>query len=226
MLRSALVLVVSILLSAPALAGPILLIEQERFYRSVTTSDEDPPVVVFDEATDFSPFDFRGHQSSLSSNVLTGDLVGAGGASGPFPETGTNARASFRVVFDLLTAGTFDLDGQVEVRDSRFFGLGFAEVVLSVFNGAAFDPIFSQQATGDGDLFVIDERFRDLPAGRYQLEALATGDGFWGSQDVSITGRGSASFTFTTPEPGSGVLGGLALVGLGLARRRRRHLCS
>lgn len=212
------------LVAGPALAGPIVLVEQERFYRSTTISDEDPPSVVFAEATDFSPFDFAGHQSSLSSNVLTGDLRASGSASGPYPETGTTRESEFRVVFDLLEPGTFDLDGHLESRDNYFFGLGSAEIVLSVFDtsAGAFDPIFSQ-ATGEYEILDIDERFHDLPAGRYQLEARADGDGFWGSQDAAITGSGSVQFTFTTPEPGTAVLAGLGLAGMGIARRPRRR---
>lgn len=216
-------LAVGLLHAGAAVAGPFVLVEQERSYEWSTTSSEDPPTGALFEASDFGSFMTSGHDSTLSSAALVGDLSARGSASGPHPETETVVQADFRVVFDLLAPKTLDLDGRLEIRDPYFFDLGRSSLTLSFFDTGlgSFQPIFARNApSAFGDAFFVDERFHDLPAGRYQLEATADGRGFWGSQG-DITGTGIVEFTLTTPEPGTGVLAASMLACL-VARRRRR----
>lgn len=97
------------------------------------------------EATDFSPFISPGHDSTITDDALMGDLSASGSASGPFPEVSSGAVWSFRVVFDLLTPGTFDLDAQLDSSDDYFFNLGGAAISLSVLDESAgtYQPLYS-----------------------------------------------------------------------------------
>lgn len=227
MSQSLLVVLVAlvVLLAAPALAGPILPVEQERWYERVDHDGEGTFTVTRFDAPDFGPFVVSGHDSSISSTLLTGDLSASGGASGPFPETSRSAFSEYRVVFDLLVPRWFDLDARLETHDNYFFGLGHSEVSLSFFDSGlgTFQPLI-RECVGNCPLsegvLIVDERIL-LQPGQYQVEAFASGDGFYGSQGP-ITGSGDVEFTFTLPEPGSAVLAGLGLVVLGLRRRRRR----
>jgi len=201
-------------------AEAITLVEQERFLWETTYngSDDESSTTFFAEATDFSPFSVQGpqfdqsHVSTLSSDLLTGELVARGHSDG-YPQINIDTIVSFRVVFDLLEPRTVDLDGYLETQDAWQARMAEASLALSLLDtgSGSFQPIFSQVATDHFDLFTVDERFHDLPAGRYQLEATATGKGFYDSQGDRRYGRAFVEFSLTVPEPQTGLLLCLAL---------------
>jgi hypothetical protein len=221
-----LILALGTLFASPAAAGPIELIEQERYYNRTVTDDSESEVISHESyvAPDFSPFITPGQTSSASDDLLTGSLDADGGSTGPSPEISTTERSYYRVVFDLAAPGIFDLDATLLAHDNYFFNLGIATLTLSVFDSGlgSFQPIYSAFSF-DSEFVVVDERL-SLVASRYQLEARTFGDGFWSSQDEPYTGSGEVNFSFTVPEPGSAVLLGSMLALLGAFRSRIRLL--
>jgi len=214
----------ALLAAGPAAAAGFAPVEQERSFQRATSTWGDPPVVETWEATDFAPFTSPGHDSTLAPDALTGDLRATGFADGPHPEVESSASADFRVVFDLDERVTANLSATLTSRDIYEFGLGSAALTLSVFDPGLGDfQTLVEGAVSSEQSLSIAERFLELAAGRYQLEASAGGSGFWGSQDVDITGSGEVTFALAIPEPGTGLLAGVGLAAVAARRRATRR---
>jgi len=210
LVRSLRLLAASILFSTPAVADPIVPVAQ---IRSHTWSEYEYGELIdgaTTSATDFDPFAVgTRHISSIGASQLDGELR-ANGWADEFADEFEHAESSlFQLDFDLEEALAFALVASLQQDTIVFPANASSRITFSSFDGGlgSFVPVFDYWISGEEDLEELDvQESGVLPAGQYRLRAQVVGASHIHSALGGVGSDASLSFTFTVPEPSTGVL--------------------